>query len=228
MKVNAEVTIEKVSSLSEIPGYWTPEDYVKLLDEMGYDGASDATDPAELREMLDMAINEMEPREAAEILLTYRLGEELSHGQIENISHEMQEDKVSEEYPNIALHYALFSINQLLHKAYNGKFPKVEASRIELELQWKGEGKPEVNKRNVLKAICGGLRDINLVKRLYGDQLLGLVEFQEADSIIWELHEHGQNRYSLITSDYWINQEDFVQEKFSAVVNLFAPKRVED
>tara|TARA_R110002051_G_scaffold143457_1_gene216366 strand:- start:1014 stop:1163 length:150 start_codon:yes stop_codon:yes gene_type:complete len=39
----------------------------------------------------------------------------------------MLQDKVAEEYLDIPLHYPLFNINQLLHDAYNGQFPKTVA-----------------------------------------------------------------------------------------------------
>jgi hypothetical protein len=39
-----------------------------------------------LPELLEMAISDYEPNEAAEIVLAYKLGEELNEGQIEQIS----------------------------------------------------------------------------------------------------------------------------------------------
>ncbi|MBQ0740794.1 hypothetical protein J9332_41620, partial [Aquimarina celericrescens] len=78
--------------------------------------------------MLFMAIPDFEPNEAASIVLTYKLSDQLNEGQIHSISHEMTNDKVAEEYPEPNLHYDLFNINQLLYKAYNGTFPNTEAT----------------------------------------------------------------------------------------------------
>jgi hypothetical protein len=47
--------------------------------------------------VMEMAISDYEPNEAAEIVLAYKLGEELNEGQIEQISHNMLIDKVCEE-----------------------------------------------------------------------------------------------------------------------------------
>ena len=48
---------------------------------------------------------------------------------LKNLSNEMIEDNQAEEYPDIAFHFPLFAINQLLNKAYNGKFPNAKATK---------------------------------------------------------------------------------------------------
>jgi hypothetical protein len=140
----------------------------------------------------------------------------LNDGQIQNISHEMLEDKISEEYPDISLHYALFNINQLLHDAYNGKFPRTEASIIDFELTFKN--KIDVNKEIVLRAMSDLLSEKSLLKRLFNEQLDSSAELEEAESIIWELEAKGDNNYQIISSDYWINKEDFEKDEFSGVL----------
>jgi hypothetical protein len=208
------ITINKISSLEEIKGYWTNKDFINLLDKFDVpDG--DQLDPSELWEMLCMAVSDFEPDEAAAIILDYKLGEELNEGQIQNISHEMLEDKISEEYPNIALHYPLFNINQLLYKAYNGKFPKILATQLEVELSVKGEEDLEVSKEMMLKYVEPLLSDRNPIKRLFEDQLEEGHTFEDAKHVIWELHNLGQHQYRIITSDYWINREDIVDGEFS-------------
>ena len=49
----------------------------------------------EIREYCLMSISDKEPEEAAEILLKYQLEDQLTAGQIKQISHEMQTDKMS-------------------------------------------------------------------------------------------------------------------------------------
>ena len=87
-------------------------------------------DTASLTELLLMAISDFEPKEAAVIVLAYKLSEELNEGQIQQISNDMFLDKVCEEYPEIGLHSTLFHVNQLLFKAYNGKFPNAKATIV--------------------------------------------------------------------------------------------------
>ena len=98
---------------------------------------ADKLKPEELREMLYMAITDFGPEEAAEIVLTYKLGDRLSAGQIQNIANDMMEEKVAEQYADPSFHYDLFNINQLLYKAYKGKFPNTEASIILMEIKGK-------------------------------------------------------------------------------------------
>jgi hypothetical protein len=64
-------------------------------------------------ELLGMAIWLYEPNEAAEILLAYKLGEELNEGQIEQISHNMLIDKVCEEYPEIHMQASCFTCQSI-------------------------------------------------------------------------------------------------------------------
>jgi len=211
--------ITDVKTIHEIRGYWTSDDYLNLLGELDYPDAEDS-DPSELRELVEMAISELEPAESAEILLRYKLDGELSVGQIENLSHEMADDNEAEEYPDIELHYPLFNINQLLYRSYNGIFPNSKATKIEFELNLIPDGKIAVTKEVVLKAFGKGLSDTNLIIRLFEDQVNGEDPFPEAEKIIWELHDHGQHKYTLITSDYWLNDEDLMDYNYSGTLQF--------
>ena len=224
MKVRIKIT--DVKTIYEIRGYWTIDDYIRLLEELDY-GDAQSTDPAELRELLEMAISDFEPHESAEILLRYKLKGVLSNGQIENLSNEMTKENQVEEYPDIGLHYPLFNINQMLYRSYNGIFPNSKATKIEFELNLLGDTKMPVTKEVVLQAFGIGLSDTSLIMRLFEDQINGEEPFTDAEKIIWELHELGQHRYTLYTSDYWINNEDFMEYDFSGTIKKFEDKKEE-
>ena len=215
-----QVQINNFSSVSEIPEAWKNADYIALLKEFNFEDA-DSVSPNELQEMLFMAISDFEAPEAAEILLKYKLSEDLTEGQIHQISHDMLEDKVSEEYPVIGLHDSLFDINQLLHKAYNGKFPNVKASIIELNIKTLKGGEHELTKEVVLKTFKEALSDRCVMKRLFEDQLKGELAFPEAEDIVWELIAQGGGNYKLITSDYWLTKEDFLTMEFEGEAKEF-------
>jgi hypothetical protein len=207
--------LNKIKSIEKIDGYWTNEDYVNLLELFGFSEAKTLSEN-ELWDMLAMAVSDYEPKEAAEIVLTYKLGETLNSGQIENISHEMMEDKIAEEYPVIALHYPLFNINQLLHDCYNGKFPRTIGTSIEFELVFQGE--VEVTKEIILRALSDLLSEKSLLKRLFQEQLDASAELKDAESIIWEVHTLGENQYRVISSDYWLNRDDIAKDECSGVL----------
>ena len=223
--MNFTIKIIKIKSIQKIEGAWKNEDYIKLLELFEYPDPENIPE-TELFDMLSMAITDYEPEEAAKIILKYKLINTLREGQIENISHEMLEDKIAEEYPAISLHYPLFNINQLLYDAYNGKFPKTLASVIDFELSFKS--KIEISKEVVLRTVSDLLTEKSLLKRLFNEQLDSDLELKDAESIIWELKSIGDKSYQLITSDYWLNREDFELEEFSGTlredeINHFKP-----
>lgn len=214
------IKVNEIKSISEIPGYWTNDDYMNILEELEFSDARNSN-PAELRELLEMALSDFEPEESAEILLKYKLKEELNAGQIQNISHEMVDDNEAEGNAEIGLHYALFNINQLLYSAFNGIFPNAKATKVEFELSFKEDSKIIVTKTLALQTVCSGLTDNSPIPRLFEDQLNGKEPFGDAEKIVWELHNSGSNQYTMITSDYWVNKADFIEREFSGSIKLY-------
>ena len=210
--MNFTIRLKNIKSIDKIDGYWNNKDYINLLELFNFPDAK-GIPHEELFDMLSMAISDFEPDEAAEIVLKYKLSNILKEGQIKNLSNEMLEDKIAEEYPDISLHFPLFNINQLLHDAYDGKFPRTLASEIDFELFFKS--KIEITKEVVLRTISDLLSEKSLLKRLFNEQLDSDQELNDAESIIWELKSTGENTYRLITSDYWLNDEDFAEDEFS-------------
>ena len=221
--MNFKLKIISVKSIREIPGYWSNDDYINLLEALDYSDAKNAQ-PEDLLELLSMACSDLEPHESAEVLLRYHLKDQLKAGQIENLSHVMTEDDESDENSNIALHYPLFNINQLLYKCYNGIFPNAKATKMDIELAFKPDSKVAANNEWVLKAVSQALSHNSPVVRLFENQLKGKERFADAEKVIWELHPSGQNQYTLITSDYWINGEDITEDEISGSIKLFEEK----
>ncbi len=217
MKV--KVTIKNVETVNNLDFYWTKEDYVNLLKEFDFPDA-DKNNP-ELLELLMMAITDFEPPEAANIVLTYKLSEELNEGQIDAISHEMLKDKIAEEYREPALHFDLYNINQLLHKAYNGKFPNTEASIIDLEIIPITHKDNKIDNEIILKSLVEGLKDNNLIKRLFEEQLNGNEAFGDANKSMWHVKNVNENTYQLVTSNYWIAREDFLKSEYETEIVFF-------
>ncbi len=207
------IIINSVKTVDELKGAWTTNDFVQLLDKFDFPDA-EKSNPEEIKDLLFMAILDFEPEEAAAIILNYKLSGQLTENQIEQISHEMLEDKISEEYADISLHHQLFNINQLLYKAYNGTFPNAKATVIEFEIT----PNQNISKEVVLKALDVSLSNNNVVKRLFADQLSGKKEFIEAEYIIWDLQSNQNSSYTLTTSEYWISKDEFLDAEFDANV----------
>ena len=217
------VKINSVKTIDEIEGSWNNADYTELLKRFGFTDA-EKIKPNELREYLFMAISDFEPSEAAAILLDYKLSEVLTEGQIDNLSNDMLREKVSENYSDMFAHKFLFNINQLLYKAYNGKFPHTKATFVEFEMKEEHEEETEITKELILKALRPGLTDSNLINRLFSEQLEGNAPFPEAEDIIWELHSRPNFQYSITASEKWLKQEDFSDLEFESNVTLFIGK----
>ena len=211
MKYN--ITINSADTLEAVPGYWSNQDYTQLLLRFNYPDAENAA-PDTLEELLLMAITDYEPNEAAAIVLEYKLADRLNEGQLSQISNDMLLDKISEEYPDISLHATLFHINQLLYKAFNGKFPSAKATQINLSINPEEEA-PTFTKEDILHLLDNGLAEGNLIKRLFSEQMAGTKPFPEAESILWELAATGNNSYQILTSDYWLSKNDIVAGEFA-------------
>jgi len=214
------IIINNIKSAQELQNAWTTEDYIQLLERFGFDDAQNSK-PEEVLELLFMAISDYEPEEAAATVLEYKLSHYLNANQIEQISNEMLEDKISEEYADISLHHQLFNINQLLYKAYNGTFPNAKATIIEFEIEHLDKNKKGITEEIVLKCFNTTLSGNNVIKRLFSEQLAGKKEFKEAEHIAWQLNHLSDNSYSLITSDYWISKDEFLEAEFDADITEF-------
>jgi len=214
------VKINDVKNTDELNDAWSISDYKELLSSFEVPDAATIKD-SDVKEFLFMAINEFEPREAAAIVLDYKLSDKLTEGQIDNISLEMLEEKMAEKYSEIDLHKSLFEVNQLLYKAYNGKFPHIQINVIDLEIQSKDDAELEINKELALKSLVHGLSENNLLLRLFGDQLEGKVPFPEADGIVWELNDKGNNQYEMITSEKWLTKDEIEKTEFECDINPY-------
>jgi hypothetical protein len=214
------VKIQKVISVDELEGAWTDDDFKELLVRFEFSDAGQLK-TSELREYLFMAISDYEPNEAAVILLDYKLSDALAEGQIDNLSHEMLRVKVSENYTDIRLHHELFNINQLLYKAYNGKFPQAKANIVQFEIKGEHNAQVEITKEIVLKALSQGLSENNLMNRLLGDQLEGRSPFPEAEGIVWDMENKGNDMYSITISEKWLSKNDFTHMEYECTVRPF-------
>ena len=213
------ITIEEVRTVDEIKEIWTNEDYVQLLEKFDYPDAED-TGSESLRELLFMAIADFEPSEAAGIVLKYKLGEKLTDGQIDQISNDMLQDKVCEEYPEMELQAPLFHINQLLFKAYNGKFPSSSSTIIKCLITSQDEPEKNLNKEMILRILNDGLSDRNIVKRLFEEQLKGNLEFPEAENIIWDLQNPEKDKYRIITSGNLIKKDEIISSEWEGELKV--------
>lgn len=214
--MNYKIQINRLESLDEIHNYWTHDDYRELLGLFEFPDVQ-TIKPENLYEMLQMAITDFEPAAAARVLLQYKLSGQLSDGQMDQMSNDMLLDKISEEYPVISLHYALYNINQLLFKAFNGTFPNTKATLLEFTIDG-NNNKRTFTKAELLRLLHKGLSPNNLLVRMFEQQLTTTADFPDAESIIWEMQTTDNSTYEIVTSEYWLSRDDLVRGEFEGVV----------
>ncbi len=221
------VKIIDIKSTDELDGAWNNDDFKALLARFEYPDAEQLK-PAELKDYLFMAISDFEPNEAAAVLLDYKLSDKLAEGQIDNLSHEMLRVKTFENYSEIDLHQDLFKINQLLYKAYNGKFPQGSATVVQFEINDGQDAPGEITKETALKALSYGLSENSLINRLLGDQVEGKKPFPEAEGIAWDLQHKGDGVYVITTSEKWLTKNDFEKPEYECTVQVYEEPEEED
>lgn len=204
--------------IKELPDSWNIKDYINLLEIMDY-GNTDELAAGEFKEMCLMSLTDNEPEDAAKIVLEYIFKERLNKGQIENLSNEMVDEKIWEEYADLSFHEDFFKTNQLLFEAYNGKFPKPEAVNFKIKVSTKSTEELSVFEKNpessLIRLLVKGMPENTLIRRLYNEQLSGGI-FNEAKDIIWQLEKIQVDTntilFSVISSQYWFKDIKYIED----------------
>ncbi len=204
------VDIVSFKKISEIQNSRTTENYKSLLALMGLDEDLDAMTPSELKEMYLMSLNDFEPDDAAKFVLTFLFTEQLTPGKIEQLSHEMPEDRMWEEYADHAMHKQLFNAYGLLREAFNGVFDRPTGVQFTVNIRAKDSSAFSVFKESphtaLVRLLSCGLDESEVINRLYDEQIAGNT-FAEAEGILWDLkeisHTDHELQYPVTSSEFW-------------------------
>ena len=216
MKKTFNVTRVSFKSIAELPGYWTETKYLDLLELMDFDNPT-ALDKSEIKDMCLMSLTDNEPEDAAKIVLNYVFGNILNKGQIDNLSNEMLEEKLWEEYADLSLHEEFFAVHQLLYDAFEGTFPHAEAVAFQIKIEETSKNGLAIfdtyPESTLVRLLVGGLPNNNVIHRLFDDKIDGDT-FAEARDIIWQLkmkkNEQNELIADIISSHYWFKDLKFV------------------
>ncbi|WP_378179808.1 hypothetical protein [Aquimarina sp. SS2-1] len=225
MKTVFNIKLIKFKTIEELPNYWNIKKYGELLEIMEFGEIKDIS-TEDLKEMCLLSITDYEPEEAAKMVLEYVFKEKLSKGQLDNLSHEMIDEKLWEEYADLSMHEEFFNVTQLLYKAFNGKFPHPEAVQFQVQISSKHVEDLKIfstkNEAILIRLLCKGMPENTLIKRLFNKQIESR-EFEEAKDIIWQYREIEREKdsitFEIISSAYWF--KDFKHaESFTAEINV--------
>ena len=181
-----QVEVKSFKEVHELPGGWTNEDFLNLLNELEYDDAQSIA-PEELKDMAIMALSDLEPDEAALAVINYRLADQLNKGQKQNLVEELYEDRLWEEYSNINLHKEIFNVSCMLYWAFPKKFQQPDIAHVVLHITNEKHLDRAVLERPefLCRLLNDGMDEHNIMYRLFDEKLQGNA-FPEAQSIIWK------------------------------------------
>lgn len=207
-----DVSVLGFAVLEEIEGAWTGEDFARLLERMEF-GDTAGLGAEELREMCVMSLQDRKPAAAAALLLEHRLGDVLSKGQIQNISNEMLDEKLWEEYADMPLHERLFHVGSLLHQAFPRVVPVPDAVDVRLEVTaGDAEGAQilahPLHESFLARLLAEGMPESATLNRLFEDAIRG-APFPEAESIVWIVHQEAVEprtvHLRIVGSGHWLD-----------------------
>ncbi|MEK9671359.1 MAG: hypothetical protein VW268_02495 [Rhodospirillaceae bacterium] len=211
MKTSFHARVIGFTVLREIEGARTPDHYRAMLDAMDYGYTSGMSD-TDLKEKCLLSLQDREPDEAAYVVLKQDLGGVLRDGQLQNITQEMMDEKMWEEYATPAFHERLFIVGCLLHEAMPSIFPEPDAVRVRIEVTAKnaaaGALLTDMPKESFLvRLLAHGMENDMVLHRLYGDELAS-TSFSSTDEVVWTVRTEpvadGVTVIDVIGSDYWL------------------------
>ena len=217
MDITYKAEILNFDTILALPNSWNANKYKELLEVMDYGDISEIPE-SELKEMCYMSIADNEPEEAARVILGYVFKDRLNEGQIDNLSNEMREEKMWEEYAEIGYHEDFFNTGQILYDAFNGKFPHPEA--VEFEVKITSDKLKDllidnsISEAALIRLLAQGMPENTLINRLFTEQL-NSTTFEEASNIIWQTSTDVQSESTalvkVISSKYFFQDLKYVE-----------------
>lgn len=204
----------EMTEVHEIPEAWNTKNFLSLLELIDFEGANSIPEE-ELKEMTAMALSDLEPNQAAEVLLELKFGDRLSKGQRSNLAEELKDDRLWEEYAEISFHKELFNISCMLNWAFPKVFsvPDIVKLRLSIVSENSDSAKNLENpsKSFIARLLNDGMDEHNIMFRLFDDKLISNA-FPVSEHIIWEFFETGfsaenhSNELTIYTSLNWIDE----------------------
>ena len=214
MNYEYQVDILEMKEVHEIPEAWNTKRFLELLDLIDYQDASSIPEE-ELKDMTAMALSDLDPIEAAAVLLELKFGDRLSKGQRNNLAEELKDDRIWEEYAEISFHKELFNISCMLNWSFPKEFPVPDIVKLKLvvvsENLESAKNLQNLSKSFITRLLIDGMDSHNIILRLF-DEKIASNSFPESEHIIWEFFQTGfiaenhSNEITLYTSWNWIDE----------------------
>ena len=225
------VSILSFGFIEEIAGGWLDADLAQLLDDLDY-GDTEGMSSGDLLEMTVASLQELPLDEAALLVLNAKLKGALSKGSLENLSHEMGDEKHWEHHADMSLHERFFHVGSLLYKAFPGQVPVPDAVETSFEItatDAQGErllAEP-LHESFLVRLLAQGMPDSAMLNRLFDDAVAGEA-FPEAESIVWiakcEVVDPKTVRARVFGSSHWLDEVQEAHENYESTAWPDEPK----
>ena len=205
------VGVDDFEELAELEQSWTPTDYLSILTSLDIADA-DKIDVDELRDMTLFALQDLNPPDAAAVLLKYKVGTKLSAGQIRNYSIESQHERLWEQSADLSLHQDMFAVASILNSVNAMAFPVPDALRVTFSIQCDDPSKlaifnSDMDRAILVRMISAGMNESAILNRLFSDQI-ATGKVADADSIIWQIaieqSDPATLKIRITSSAYWL------------------------
>ena len=205
------VGVDEFEELTELEQSWMPKDYVSILTSLDIAEAG-KIDVDELRDMTLFALQDLNPPDAATVLLKYKVGTKLSGGQIRNYSIESQHERLWEQSADLSLHQDMFAVASMLNSVNAMAFPIPDALRVTFSIQCDDASQlalfnDEMDRAILVRMISAGMNESAILNRLFGDQI-ATGKVADADSIIWQIAveqpDPAKLQIQITSSAYWL------------------------
>ena len=224
-----DVSVLELKKIHDLPDSWSDADYRALLGELEVDEIDDLSG-ADLLDILLMALQDLEPEEAADRVLAYKLQNRISRGSRQNLVEDLLDGgKPWEEWADLYLHARIFEASVLLYQVAPKLFPRPDCLRLRLRLGAREkEGREIFNQPPepafVARVLADGMDEKSILERLFDEQLVGR-EFPEADGIVWragfdEITADGNAAIlTVYSSQHWLEDIPDIDEFQSSAYN---------
>ncbi len=224
-----DVSVLELTKIYDLPDAWSDADYRALLGELEVDEIDDLAG-ADLLEILLMALQDLEPEEAADRVLAHKLQDRISRGSRQNLVEDLLDGgKPWEEWADLYLHASIFEACVLLHRVFPKLFPRPDCLRLRLRLTARQKDVRDVFAQPpepafVARVLADGMDEKSILERLFDEQLVAR-EFPEARGIVWRAafdDVAGDGAGAILTvysSQHWLEDIEDIDEFHSNAYN---------
>lgn len=193
------------TEVHELPGGWPLPRLQALLERLEVDDVPES----EALDMALMALQDLEPEDAADHVLHVQFGDTMRAGVQQNLAHELGDDRPWEEFADLAHQAGIFNAVVLLQQAFPRSFGKPDAVAIDVSLTTRSDtGRawleaPTVDAALLLRILAAGMDDRAILRRLFQESLDG-PRFPEAPGLLWHVAREADT-FHLLSSHQWFD-----------------------